>query len=112
MAYVTGAEVLTFVGASAPSADEEAWADACAAAVESAITERLGGAVIADPSGALDELKVAARIAAAEAYKRKEAIFGVTGFADLQGNAVRVARDYMDGVRPIVDRYRIYTGIG
>lgn len=112
MAYVTGAEVLTFVGASAPNADETAWAGACAAAIEAAILWRLGGAVIVDPSDARNEIIVAARIAAGECYKRKEAIFGVTGFSDLQGNAVRVARDYMDGVRPIVDRYRIYTGIG
>ena len=110
--YVSGAEVLTFVGADTPDTDETNWATACAAAVESAITQRLNGAVIADPSGAHDELHVAARIAAAEAFKRKEAIFGVTGYADLQGAAIRVARDYMDSVRPIIDRYRIVGGIG
>ena len=93
MAYVTGAQILTFVGAGAGNADEQEWAGACAAAIESAITERLGGAIIADPSPAHDEISVAARIAGAEAYKRKEAVFGVTGFADLQGNAVRVARE-------------------
>lgn len=110
--YVTAAQVLAFVGASSPSPDETEWATACAAAVESAITERLNGAEIVDPSPALDELAVAARLAAAEAYKRKEATFGVTGYADLQGAAIRVARDYMDGVRPIIDRYRIVGGIG
>lgn len=110
--YVTGAQVLAFAGIDSPTADETEWADACAAAVESAITSRLNGAVIVDPSPALDELTVAARLAAAEAFKRKEATFGVTGFSDLQGAAIRVARDYMDGVKPLVDRYRIVGGIG
>lgn len=112
MAYVTGAQILAFVGAGAGSVDEQEWAGACAAAVESAIIERLGGAVIADPSGALDELSAAARIAGAEAYKRKEATFGLAGYADLQGAAIRVARDYMYGVQPLIDRYRIVGGIG
>ena len=75
--YVTAAQVLAFVGIEGtPSDAETEWATACAAAVESAIVERLGGAEIADPSAALDELSVAARIAAGEAYKRKEATFG------------------------------------
>lgn len=109
--YVTGAQVLAFVGIESPSAAETEWSDACAAAVEAAITSRLGGAVIADPSPAFDELSVAARLAAAEAFKRKEATFGITGYSDLQGAAIRVARDYMDGVKPLVDRYRIVGGI-
>lgn len=113
--YVTAAQVLAFVGIEGtPSDAETEWATACAAAVESAIVERLGGAEIADPSAALDELSVAARFAAGEAYKRKEATFGVTGYADLQGAAIRVARDYMDGVYPLVNRYRATAagGIG
>ena len=109
--YVTGAEVLTHVGNPAPGPGEDAdWADAVAAAVESAITARLNGAVIVDPSPAFDELHVAAILAAAEAYKRKEAAFGLTGFADMQGAAIRVARDYLDGVYPIVNRYRNVAG--
>lgn len=110
--YVTGAQVLAFAGIGSPSADETEWSDACAAAVNAAIVKRLGGAVIADPSDALNELKVAARLVAAEAFKRKEATFGVTGYSDLQGAAIRVARDYMDGVYPLVNRWRIIGGIG
>lgn len=110
--YTTGAQVLAFAGIVSPDAEETEWADACAAAVDAAITLRLGGAVIADPSLAMDELKVAARLAAAEAFKRKEATFGVTGYSDLQGAAIRVARDYMDGVYPLVNRWRIVGGIG
>ena len=110
--YVTGAQVLAFVGITSPSADETDWSDACAAAVDAAITSRLNGGIVPDPSPALDEITVAARLAAAEAYKRKEATFGVTGYSDIQGAAIRVARDYMEGVRPLLDRWRIVGGIG
>lgn len=111
--YVTGAQVLAFFGIVGPDAGETEWANACAAAVDAAIVSRLGvGVVIPDPSLALDELTVAARLAAAEAFKRKEATFGVTGYSDLQGAAIRVARDYMDGVYPLVNRWRVIGGIG
>lgn len=110
--YVTGAEVLTFVGVAAPEADETAWAGLCAGAVQAAIDTKMGATVVVDPSNAFSELRVAARIAASEAYKRKEATFGLTGYADLQGAAVRVARDYMDGVNPLIGRYRTDFGIG
>jgi hypothetical protein len=46
-----------------------------------------------------------------EAYKRREAPFGVTGFADLEGAAVRVARDSLEGVKPGLARWRQRTGI-
>lgn len=110
--YVTGPEITTFVGVLTPDAEEIAWGAACASAVQAGIEARLMGAVIVDPSSAFSELRVAARLAGAEAYKRKEATFGVTGFADLQGNAIRVAKDYLEGIRPIIDRYRIRMGIG
>lgn len=111
--YVTGPEITTFVmGDNTPSADEIAWALACANAVQAGIEWRLHGAVIVDPSNAFSELRVAARLAGAEAYKRKEAIFGVTGFADMQGNAIRVAKDYLEGMRPIINRCAVGAGVG
>jgi hypothetical protein len=60
----------------------------------------------------MDELKVAARIAGTEAFKRKEAAFGLTGYADLQGAAIRVSRDYLQAVYPQIDRYGNGPGIG
>ena len=110
--YVTGPEVTTFVGIVTPTAEEIAWALACASAVQSAITHRLNGAVIIDPSDAFTELRVAARLAGGEAFKRKEATFGVTGYADMQGQAIRVAKDYVEGIRPIINRYAIGAGVG
>jgi hypothetical protein len=58
------------------------------------------------------ELDVAAMLAGAEAYKRKEATWGLTGYADLEGNAIRVAKDYLEGIKPIADRYGNGPGIG
>ncbi len=112
MFLVTGAQVLLLVGVKNPDEVETAWANAVARAVVSGINHRLNGAIIPSPSSAEDELLVAAGLAAAEAYKRREATFGLTGYADLEGNAIRVARDYLAGVYPLIDRYSNGPGIG
>lgn len=105
--YVSEADVLAFVGIETPDAFETAWANLCAAAVQSAFDVRLSGATIVDPSPQFTELKLAARLAAAEAFKRREATFGVTGYADMNNAAIRVARDYVTGVEPIINRYTL-----
>ena len=111
MEWVTGAEVLAFVGIDAPKPGESEWADAVAIAVSSGIDTRLNGGAV--PAGAPEaEVRVAATLAAAEGFRRRTAPFGVTGYADLQGVAIRVARDYLEGVRPLVDRYSNGPGIG
>jgi hypothetical protein len=111
MEYVTDAEVLAFVGIVSPSPAESEWATLVANAVNGAIDTRLNGVVLLDPSPALDEVRAAARIAGAEAFKRREATFGLTGYADLEGNAVRVAKDYLSGVAPLIDRHSAGPGI-
>lgn len=111
MIYVTAAQILIGVGNTGPTGDDTEWAQACAAAVNAGIEIRLQGAEIVNPSAAYDELSLAARIAGAEAYKRKEAVFGITGYADLNNAAIRVARDYLDGVAPLIARYSV-PGIG
>lgn len=108
--YPDGAAVLAFVGITSPTDDETAWADAVAKAVEHGISVKLNGPVV-DPEGQ-QELEVAAMLACAEAYKRREATFGLTGYADMQGEAIRVARDYLDGVAPLILRYGNGPGIG
>jgi hypothetical protein len=110
MPFPTGAEILAFVGVTSPSAPETAWANACAKAIEDGVTVRLNGAAITDPLP--DELYAASMLAGAEAYKRREATFGSTGYADLEGNARAVARDYLEGIKPIADRYGNGPGIG
>lgn len=112
MPAVTGAQILDYVGVKAPTASDEEWANAVAKAVTAGATFLLNGAVITAPSAAEDELNVALLIAGAEAYKRREATFGLTGYADLEGSAIRVAKDYMEGVKPIVFRYGNGPGIG
>lgn len=107
-AWVSGDAILTAVGVALPAdAESTAWATACAAAVSAGIDARLAGLpgdTAPDPA-AFPELTYAATIAGAEAYKRREAIYGLTGYVDLEGAAVRVARDYLEGVAPIIARY-------
>jgi hypothetical protein len=109
---LTGAQILTFVGNKQPEQEDTDWADSVAKALVSGLTYRLNGAVIASPSGAEDEINVALLIGGAEGYKRREATFGLTGYADLEGSAIKVARDYLDGVKPLIDRYSNGPGIG
>jgi len=112
MLGVTGAQILTFVGKTSPATEDTEWADAVAKAITSGLNVRLNGAVIVDPSPAEDELNVALLLAGAEGYKRREATFGLTGYADLEGSAIRVAKDYLEGMRPLIDRYSAGPGIG
>jgi hypothetical protein len=111
MYSLTAEQVLAFVGVTVPTDEETAWATMVAKALVAGLTQRLNGAVIVDGSAAEDELNVALMIGGAEGYKRREATFGLTGYADLEGNAIRVARDYLDGVRPLIERYSV-PGIG
>lgn len=112
MPSLTGVQILAFVGNTEPTAADTEWSDAVASALISAMTVKLNGAVIASPSGAEDELNVALLIGGAEAYKRREATFGSSGYADLEGNAIKFARDYIAGVTPLIDRYSAGPGIG
>jgi hypothetical protein len=106
--WTTGAAILSTVGVTAPAdPDATTWAEACAAAVNAGIDHRMTGVPMIDPPdvGAYPELTYAATIAGAEAYKRREAIYGLTGYVDLEGAAIRVARDYLAGVEPLIARY-------
>ena len=109
--WTTGAAILATVGVTAPAdAESVAWAEACAAAVNAGLDHRMAGVGVVEPPAPLDptaypELVYAATIAGAEAYKRREAIYGLTGYVDLEGAAIRVARDYLAGVEPLIARY-------
>ena len=115
ISWVTGAEILEALRVTVPSPENVTWSDLCADAVNAGIAVRLADAPLMTPIepaayGELPppvyaELRWAARTAGVEAYKRQEAIFGITGYVDLQGAAIRVARDYLDGIAPIVARY-------
>lgn len=109
---LTGAAILDFVGVKTPTQSDTDWADMVAKALVSGLTVRLNGYSVAEASPAEDELNVALLIGGAEGYKRREATFGLTGYADLEGSAIKVARDYLDGVKPLIDRYSTGPGIG
>lgn len=108
--WVTGAAILAHVGNVAPTPTDTAWAAACATAVTEGINRQLRAAADPLPDGALGELTAAALIAGTEAYKRREAPWGITGYVDLQGSAIRVARDYLDAIGPQIDRYASLVG--
>jgi len=101
--WVTAATILTRSGApSSPSPDDQEFAELCAGAVSAAIDDVLVDATV---TGTEPELLWLASMAGIEAYKRREAVFGITGYVDLQGAAIRVARDYIEAQRPILARY-------
>jgi hypothetical protein len=109
MAWVTASEILVQAGApTPPSVPDTEWAEVCAEAVSTGLDARLSDVEV-DPLNA--ELHWVALESGVEAYKRREAVFGVTGYSDLQGVAIRVARDYLDSYAPIITRYTT-PGIG
>jgi hypothetical protein len=107
--WTTAAAILKLSGAPAsPSADDLEFAELCASAVNAALDDVLADALTVVPPlvvGTEPELLWLARMAGVEAYKRREAVFGITGYVDLQGAAIRVARDYLEAQRPILARY-------
>jgi hypothetical protein len=114
-AWVTGPQILTHVRITAPTPDETAWAAACALAVSAGIDRFLGWTdapvqPYVPPAGASDEVTANALTTGAEAFARKSAPFGVTSYQDLQGAAIRVARDYLEGIRPQLERWRYVAG--
>jgi hypothetical protein len=107
--WTTAAVILARSGApSSPSPDDEEFAELCAGAVNAAIDSVLADALAVNPPlvvGTEPEILWLASMAGIEAYKRREAVFGITGYVDLQGAAIRVARDYIEAQRPILARY-------
>lgn len=104
--FVTGADVLTHVRVSMPTASDTAWADFCADAVNAAINRFLGSAADPIDPEALLEITPNALTAAGDAYRRRDAPFGLSSYSDISGVATRVARDYLEGVRPQLERWR------
>lgn len=110
MEWTTGPELLAFVGIDSPSTGESTWADAIADAVNAGVDRHLNGATV--PPEGVPEVEAAATMAGAEGFRRRTAPFGVTGYSDLAGVAIRVARDYLEGVKPLLDRWSAGPGIG
>jgi len=109
VAIITGAEILTIAGVTAPTAEDQAWADLCAAATDDAAATFLDWP---DPIIDTGEIKPLCLLAGAELYVRRAAPFGQTGYVDLNtGGMVRMARDFLEGVKPALARHRNVAGL-
>ena len=109
MPYVTGTQITTHVGKPSPSAEEIAWAQKCADAIEGAITTRLEGNT-PDASG-VDELEVAALADGAQLFQSKAAPSGVLSMG-IDGEAVRLGADSLRAVQPVLRRIHPTAGVG
>jgi hypothetical protein len=108
--YITKEGLLAFIGKGSPSQIEDEWAQKVTDAINEGIDQRLNGAAVTNPVPA--ELVTAAYLAGSEAFRRREASFGSTGYSDMEGTATRLARDYLDSIAPVINRYNAGPGIG
>jgi hypothetical protein len=104
--WVTGTAILEHVRVTAPTVGESQWADACALAVSHGIDRMLGTQPDPLPVGLYDEVVANALTAGGDAYRRRDAPFGLSSYSDVSGLATRVARDYLEGIRPQLERWR------
>lgn len=119
MPLVTGPEVLALAGTPRPTADQTAWADMCAAALCAAVLQYLGEYLYLSPGTTdydvgepgYEEVQPATQLAAVELYKRREAPFGTTSYADAYGQAIRLSRDYLHPIMPTLRRWHPTAGV-
>jgi hypothetical protein len=100
--WVTAAQILEAVGNTAPTTAEGEWAEVCASAINAGFDRHFAGAGL---TGTEAEVIAQAQRAGAELYKSRAAPFGVTGYADLSGTAIRLARDPLESSWPVLRRY-------
>jgi hypothetical protein len=101
--WVSAEQGLSFIRVSNANADEQKWAISLADAISSGIDAYLGDATIVPPSL---EIESAALRAFGYAWKYREAPFGEAQWNDEQGGAIRLAGDWLDPIKPILNRYR------
>ena len=110
---VTGDAIMLAAGktpvVTPPAGSEQAWANTCAASVNAAIETRLNGYTVAAASNAEAELTKSALLDGLEAFRSKDARFGILTVGP-DGDPVRVAVDILWSV-PVIARYAI-PGIG
>jgi hypothetical protein len=111
MSYVTGAQILTHVGKTSPTAEDTAWAGTCADAIEGAIAARLDSGAVTPNSAGVDELEAAARSDGAALFNSKAAPHGVLSLG-IDGEAVRLGADSLRACLPVLRRIHPTAGIG
>ena len=109
MPYVTGAQILTHVGKTSPTADDTAWAGTCADAIEAAVLARLDGET--PSAGGVDELEAAARNDGAALFNSRSAPHGVVSIGP-DGDAIRLGADSLRAVSRVIQRVHSTAGIG
>lgn len=109
MPYVTGAQILTHVGKTSPTAADTTWAGLCADAIEGAIAVRLEGQT-PDADG-VNELEVAALTDGAVLFNSRNAPSGVQNIGP-DGDIVRLGADSIRAIRPVIARIHATAGIG
>lgn len=107
--WVTGADVLAHVRKTDPAADDTAWADTVADAVEGAIAERLGDGAYTPSSSQDDQLAAAALQDAAALYVARKAPHGILSIGP-DGDVARLGAAILRACDPILTR--ISPGIG
>jgi hypothetical protein len=99
----------------------DTWIIECAAAANAAVLHYLGreyesgvGPPVDPPLPTLPpEVETATLTAGADMYHRRQAPLGISSALDLAGVPLRVTRDWLGGVTPMLDRYRdLRQGIG
>lgn len=104
MSYVTAAAILTHASVPDPTAEDTAWAEDVAAAIEGLIAERMAGVTVDPGSNAEAELTVAALSDGAAAYARRRAPHGILSIGP-DGQTVRLGADLAIALRPVFLRY-------
>jgi hypothetical protein len=104
MEWVSADQGLDFVRVTTPNADEQKWAILLSEAINSAVDSYLG--VVTLDAAASDEIKAAAYRAFGYGWKYREAPFGEAQWLDEQGGAIRLAGDWIDPIKPILNRHR------
>lgn len=102
--WIDAAQGLAFARVAAPTADEQGWAQSLAEAIDGSITAYLGEVTL--DSIATLEVEASALRAFGYGWKYREAPFGEAQWLDEQGGAVRLASDWIEPIKPILNRYR------
>lgn len=105
MEWVTATDGLAFVRVASPSAAEQAWADALAPAINSAI-DRYLGSWLGIPTDGEAEIGALALRAFGYGWKYREAPFGEASYVDQAGQSVRLAGDWIVPIKPALNRWR------
>jgi hypothetical protein len=111
--WVTAAQGLVFVRIATPTQGETDWSVLLANAINEGIDGYLGGSIFPTVYETYAEISAAAVRAFGYGWKYREAPFGEAQFAmtasETFGSAVKLAKDWIDPIKPILNRYRDVT---